>query len=644
MDVAFTASRLSTVSASRWSEGRSTSASSGSGSGSSRSRCSGGALAAVTSARDESTPGFVPASYAAIAGAASGLAVLMTMCRRWRRRPWARSALSPRGGRRYRVVRKVVDRNEQQREQVPAVVAVSGCKNESVNGDYSLTRDEQGGRPVWEKRTGSRLVLFYSASSKSWYISNTVEEKGFASVNSEASLPIGLRWSDGVTVDVAGASWRSGWRSQRLRAGTRRADETMSSLLCELQDIYAQKLQPLERRLQFSRFYDSPDLSEAYFSSKPMILLVGGYSTGKSTLINKLLGTDYPGVKIGPEPTTDKFVAVMSGASRQLVPGFALCSDPSKPFSHLERFGSSFLERLEGAILPVDEAPALESFTFIDTPGVLSGDKQRVGRSYDFEGVIGWFAENADLVLVLFDPNKLDVSDEFRRCLEALGRSERKVRFVLNKANRLSGLDLVRVYGALMWSLSRIITTPEMVRAYVTSFSGQGEDGKEPVAADKSSESSVNEQHFLQEEEALLQEVSQAPLDNTTRKVNDLLRRGRKLRCHALIVNQLAKSVGFLGSRRKLREVTGDPDRLADVFEEVALDHEMPLQDFPSAVELSDKFAEIGDDTVKKVPQALLADAQSALTESIPLLMERVAAERERMYSDYSENALKAKT
>eukprot|EP00971_Amphidinium_carterae_P194373 3856862-Amphidinium_carterae.1 len=98
-------------------------------------------------------------------------------------------------------------------------------------------------------------------------------------------------------------------------------------------------------------------------------------------------------LRIGPQPTTDNFVAVMAGSSRQVatlhvgfgcvgrsgiaargppgyrsksganigyscsvlregmdrcgevVPGFALCSDASKPFGQLQRFGRSFLER-----------------------------------------------------------------------------------------------------------------------------------------------------------------------------------------------------------------------------------------------------------------------------------------------------------
>ena len=34
--------------------------------------------------------------------------------------------------------------------------------------------------------------------------------------------------------------------------------------------------------------------------------------------------------------------------------------------------------------------------------------------SYDFSGVVEWFAERVDRILLLFDAHKLDISDEFR--------------------------------------------------------------------------------------------------------------------------------------------------------------------------------------------------------------------------------------
>lgn len=50
-------------------------------------------------------------------------------------------------------------------------------------------------------------------------------------------------------------------------------------------------------------------------------------------------------MRIGPEPTTDGFIAVMYGDSEGVVPGNALVVDPNKPFRKLNAFGNSFLNR-----------------------------------------------------------------------------------------------------------------------------------------------------------------------------------------------------------------------------------------------------------------------------------------------------------
>ena len=54
---------------------------------------------------------------------------------------------------------------------------------------------------------------------------------------------------------------------------------------------------------------------------------------------------DFPGMRIGPEPTTDGFIAVMYGENEGVVPGNALVVDPKKPFRKLNAFGNSFLNR-----------------------------------------------------------------------------------------------------------------------------------------------------------------------------------------------------------------------------------------------------------------------------------------------------------
>lgn len=58
-----------------------------------------------------------------------------------------------------------------------------------------------------------------------------------------------------------------------------------------------------------------------------------------------LLEQDFPGMRIGPEPTTDSFIAVMHGQVEGIVPGNALVVDPKKPFRKLNAFGNAFLNR-----------------------------------------------------------------------------------------------------------------------------------------------------------------------------------------------------------------------------------------------------------------------------------------------------------
>lgn len=155
------------------------------------------------------------------------------------------------------------------------------------------------------------------------------------------------------------------------------------SLLQGVADIYGRKIKPAEEYFKYPIFF-TPSISEGEILAKPMVLLLGQYSTGKTTFIRRVLGQSYPGSHIGPEPTTDKFVAVMHGPDERIVPGNAAVVQLDKPFHSLAAHGSSFLSKFQ---ISLSSNSLLESVTFIDTPGVLSGEKQRLGRSYDFAKV-----------------------------------------------------------------------------------------------------------------------------------------------------------------------------------------------------------------------------------------------------------------
>ena len=143
---------------------------------------------------------------------------------------------------------------------------------------------------------------------------------------------------------------------------------------------------------------------------RPLVMLVGQYSTGKTTFIRYLLEQDFPGIRIGPEPTTDRseevklfiwsnfsfvlrFIAVMHADTDGVIPGNALVVDPKKQFRPLSKFGNAFLNRFQCSST---DSQVLKGISIVDTPGILSGEKQRTDRGYDFIGVLEWFAERVD--------------------------------------------------------------------------------------------------------------------------------------------------------------------------------------------------------------------------------------------------------
>uniref|UniRef100_A0AC11BNN6 EH domain containing 1 n=1 Tax=Ovis aries TaxID=9940 RepID=A0AC11BNN6_SHEEP len=365
-----------------------------------------------------------------------------------------------------------------------------------------------------------------------------------------------------------------------------------------LRQLYAQKLLPLEEHYRFHEFH-SPALEDADFDNKPMVLLVGQYSTGKTTFIRHLIEQDFPGMRIGPEPTTDSFIAVMHGPTEGVVPGNALVVDPRRPFRKLNAFGNAFLNRFMCAQLP---NPVLDSISIIDTPGILSGEKQRISRGYDFAAVLEWFAERVDRIILLFDAHKLDISDEFSEVI---------------KADQIETQQLMRVYGALMWSLGKIINTPEVVRVYIGSF------WSHPLLIPD------NRKLFEAEEQDLFKDIQSLPRNAALRKLNDLIKRARLAKVHAYIISSLKKEMpNVFGKESKKKELVNN---LGEIYQKIEREHQISPGDFPNLRKMQELLQTQDFSRFQALKPKLLDTVDDMLANDIARLMVMVRQEESLM-------------
>ncbi|PIE71547.1 MAG: Dynamin family protein [Deltaproteobacteria bacterium] len=247
-------------------------------------------------------------------------------------------------------------------------------------------------------------------------------------------------------------------------------DNYYHSLKDEILEMIEKCLTPVALKY---RYADTP--LESSIKWQPQVLIIGNYSSGKSTLINELLGTQIQAT--GQAPTDDSFTVLTyddslpEGEPIRLMEtreGNSLIHDPEYPYAHLKKHGQRFAAHF---CLKKVNSPFLKELTLIDTPGMLDSISERE-RGYDYQEVIGDFAKNAALILVLFDPHKAGTGREAHESLrETLPRQtfEDRILFVLNRVDECASLvDLIRVYGTFCWNLSQMTGRKDIPMIHLT--------------------------------------------------------------------------------------------------------------------------------------------------------------------------------
>jgi hypothetical protein len=247
----------------------------------------------------------------------------------------------------------------------------------------------------------------------------------------------------------------------------------------------------------------------------------------------------------------------------------------------------------------------------------LSGEKQRTDRGYNFGEVVEWLAERVDRIILLFDAHKLDISDEFRRVIECMRGYDDKIRIVLNKADMVDHQQLMRVYGALMWSLGKVFNTPEVARVYIGSF------WDSPLHFD------MNRRLFELEEQDLFRDIQSLPRNAALRKLNDLIKRARLAKVHAYIISHLKKEMpSMFGKDSRKKELI---QNLGSIYADIQREHQISPGDFPDLARMQEQLQHHDFSKFNPMKQKLLDNVDKMLAEDIAGLMNMIPHEEETM-------------
>ncbi|XP_041960464.1 sarcalumenin-like isoform X6 [Alosa sapidissima] len=401
-----------------------------------------------------------------------------------------------------------------------------------------------------------------------------------------------------------------------LRLSTEPSEEYTATLK-KLKHIYHSAIKPMEQAYKYNELRQH-EVSDAEIAAKPLMLFLGPWSVGKSSMINYLLGLEDTSQKLytGAEPTTSEYTVVMHGEKVRTVEGIVMAADSSRSFTPLEKFGQGFLEKLVGIEMP---HKLLERVTFVDTPGVIENRKQQE-RGYPYNDVCQWFIDRADLIFMVFDPTKLDVGLELEMLFRQMKGRESQIRLILNKADSLSTQDLMRVYGALFWSMAPLINVTEPPRVYVSSFWGQ----------DYASDSAFD--LFRREEVSLMEDLNQVIENQLENKIAFIRQHAIRVRVHALLVDRYLQAyhekLGWFSDPHEVfADIVADPDRYY-IFKAVLAKTNVSKFDLPDPELYRDFFGVNPPGNFKQLAQhcswmggCLMEKIERAITDELPALL-----------------------
>uniref|UniRef100_A0A0N5B6L9 Dynamin_N domain-containing protein n=1 Tax=Strongyloides papillosus TaxID=174720 RepID=A0A0N5B6L9_STREA len=211
--------------------------------------------------------------------------------------------------------------------------------------------------------------------------------------------------------------------------------------------FYQKCVYPMEKLYPINSVTQTLPWTDTEIIGKPTIIVVGASRTGKTSLINFFLDSDYKCANsTGP---TNTITVIQFGSDNAEVAGKNACKESNFQFKQLNTFAEDMSDKVS---VVNSTSNFLRYFNLIDTPGYKSTEIiKNVYMEYD--KIYGYLFERVEGIIVTFDHERMNES--MKDLVKLLSKHLHKTIFVLNKSEEITRTDeLIKTRENILWFLS----------------------------------------------------------------------------------------------------------------------------------------------------------------------------------------------
>ena len=209
---------------------------------------------------------------------------------------------------------------------------------------------------------------------------------------------------------------------------------------------------------------------------------------------------------------------------------------------------------------------------------------------------------NASIIILVFDLDQVELSEEYRSALGSLRGVQHRVRIVMNARNQRNILPVT-------WQLSRLLTLPELPKIFLWSF-----DPPETELVLCGCERDISQ---------LYSEIAWTAVENVTHAIQAFGREASIARAHAAMMAYIKSQLPSvpLIKQQKQQKLVED---LSSLFPAIASKFNFPISDLVHAISVREKLRQFDFSRVKKVKEVNFSLVHELIDRDIPRLIEKL--------------------